>query len=74
METLEVLVLFVIAIEGALLLYKKEDKKENEEVSHTSRREVYGTFKDPYSYRTNSKHQYSVVKPYSKMIDGDDEE
>lgn len=73
MEIINVLILFVIAIEGALLLYKKEEKRE-EEVSHTNRREVYGTFKDPYSYRKNTRNQYVPIKPGSKMLDGDDEE
>ena len=73
MEIVEVLVLFIIAIEGALLLYKKEDVKESE---RTSRRDVYGTFKDPLgdSYRKNTKGQYVPVQPNSKMLDGDDEE
>lgn len=75
LEVIKVLVLFVIAIEGACILYRKDEKPEPE-VTHTSRREVYGTFKDPYSYRKNTRNQYVPIKPGGKMLDGigDDEE
>lgn len=72
-EILKVLVLFMIAIEGALILYKKDEKEEPKE-ERTSRRDVYGTFGNPLGYRTNTRHQYVPVMPNSKMLDGDDEE
>lgn len=75
MEIVKVLVLFIIAIEGALLLYKKEEVKESE---RTTRRDVYGTFKDPLgdSYRKNTRGHYVPIKPGEKMLEGlgDDEE
>ena len=76
MEIVEMMLLFVIAIEGGLLLYKKEEKKEEVEAEHVSRRDIYGTFKDPYSYRKNNRGQYVPVRPGGKMIDsiGDEEE
>ena len=73
LEIVKTLVLFMIAIEGALLL---NDKKEEEKESvHTSRREVYGTFHNPLgdSYRKN-KGLYVPIKPNSKMLDGEDED
>lgn len=76
LEIIKTLVLFIIAIEGACILYKKDEKLEGSESTHTSRRDVYGTFKDPYSYRKNNRSQYVPIKPNSKMLDGvgDDEE
>lgn len=73
MEIVEILLLIIIAIEGALILYGKEEKVEKRV---TSRREVYGTFQNPLgdSYRKNNKMQYVPIKPNSKMLDGDDEE
>ena len=73
MEIVEILLLIIIAIEGALILYGKEEK-EVKKVS--SRREVFGTFQNPLgdSYRKNNKMQYVPIKPNSKMLDGDDEE
>lgn len=75
-EILKILLMFMITIELALILYgKKEGAKEDE---RTSRREVYGTFKDPLgdSYRRNTRNQYIPVHPGGKMLDGmgDDEE
>lgn len=73
LEVVKVLVLFMIAIEGALLLNDK--KEEEKESAHTSRREVYGTFHNPLgdSYRKN-RGLYVPIKPNSKMLDGDEED
>lgn len=73
LEIVKTLVLFMIAIEGALLLNDK--KEEEKESAHTSRREVYGTFHNPLgdSYRKN-KGLYVPIKPNSKMLDGEDED
>lgn len=59
----------MLAIEGALMIYDKEGKNEGE---HTTRRDVYGTFKDPLgdAYRKNTKGLYTPIKPYR----GDDTE
>lgn len=85
-EVLKILILFMMAIELALIIYdtkdnteelKKQIKKElEEEGASTSRREVYGTFKTPLgdSYRRNTKGLYVPIQPNSKMLDGDDEE
>lgn len=75
LEVVKVLVLFMIAIEGALLLYDKKEKEEERESAHTSRREVYGTFHNPLgdSYRKN-RGLYVPIKPNSKMLDGDEED
>lgn len=71
LEIVKILLLIIIALEGALVVY---DKDEKEERVHTSRREVYGTFHNPLgdTYRKNEKHQYVPIKPNSKMLDGDD--
>jgi len=72
LEIVEVIILISIAIEGALLLYKKEDEEE-----HRGRRDIYGTFKNPLadSYRKNQRGQYVPIRPNEKMIEhsGDDE-
>jgi hypothetical protein len=72
MEIVEVLLLVIIAIEGALLIYSKDEAKEQKV---NPRREIYGTFHNPLgdSYRKN-KGLYVPIKPNSKMLDGDDEE
>lgn len=74
-EIVKILVLFMIAIEGALLLYKKEEPEDKENARTSPRREVYGTFQNPLgdSYRKN-KGLYVPIKPNSKMLDGDDED
>ena len=74
MEIVEVLLLVILAIEGALIYMKKDEEKERG--VHTSRREVYGTFQNPLgdSYRKNSKSQYVPIRPYSKMLDGDEKD
>lgn len=78
LEIVKVMVLFMIALEGALLLYDKKDEDTElkiEKGARTSRREVYGTFQNPLgdSYRKN-RGLYVPIKPNSKMLDGDDEE
>ena len=78
LEVVKTLVLFMIAIEGALILYDKIEKEEEEgkkDGAHTSRREVYGTFQNPLgdNYRKN-RGLYVPIKPNSKMLDGDDED
>lgn len=76
LEVVKVLVLFMIAIEGALILYDKKDKEEEKESAHTSRRDVYGTFHNPLgdTYRKNNRSQYVPIRPNSKMLDGDEED
>lgn len=79
LEIVKIMVLFMIAVEGALILYEKKEEKDPElkieKGAHASRREVYGTFQNPLgdSYRKN-KGLYVPIKPNSKMLDGDDEE
>ena len=70
MEIIGIILLFIISIEGALLIY---NKKEIEEEKANPRREIKGTFKDPLGYRTNTRGQLRPVKPGGKMIDEDDE-
>lgn len=77
-EVVKIMVLFMIAIEGALLLQEKKDNKietpkRDEESAHTSRREVHGTFQNPLgdAYRKNNKGLYTPVRPLGR---GDDEE
>ena len=77
LEIVRTLVLFVIAIEGALMLYGKDNNvKKEEESVHTSRRDVYGTFQNPLgdTYRKNSRSQYVPIHPGSKMLDGDEDD
>lgn len=62
----------MIAIEGALILYKKDEPKEEPKDERTSRRDVYGTFGNPLGYRTNARHQYVPIRPNSRMLDGND--
>ena len=74
-ELLKILLLIMLVLEGALMLYDKRTKKE-EQKERTTRREVYGTFRDPFgdTYRRNSKGQLTPIHPNSKMIDGVDED
>ncbi len=62
-EIVKILLEVVIAIEGYLILAKKEEKEV--EPAHISRREIHGTFKDPLDspYRKNSKGLYVPIKP-----------
>lgn len=62
-EVLKILILFMLAIEGALIIYDKGEKP-NEGV-HTTRRDVYGTFRDSLgdAYRKNNKGLYRPIKP-----------
>ena len=63
LEVVKILLLVVLSIEGYLII-SKEEKEEKEDV-HTSRREIYGTFKDPFDnpYRKNKSGQYVPIKP-----------
>ena len=67
------MLLVIIAIEGALILAKKEDTED----TRTTRRDVYGTFSNPLAdtYRRNKRGQYVPIRPNEKMIEhsGDDE-
>ena len=71
LEIIKILLLFIIAIEVALM-----KQSEVEKVERTSRREVNGTFKNPLGdgYRTNAKGQYVPIHPNSRMLDGSDED
>jgi hypothetical protein len=80
-EVIKIMLMVLIAIEIALVLYKKEEatiynRKEIEEKK--TRRDVYGTFSNPLgdSYRTNSKGQLKPVYPNTRYIKrlGDEEE
>lgn len=73
MEIIEIFLLTLIAIEGALILLHKEDAEE-ERINR--RREIYGTFKNPLgdTYRKNTRGQLVPINPHGKMIDGDEEE
>ncbi len=71
MEIIKVLLLFIIAIEGSLLIY---NKKEIEEEKANPRREITGKFKDPLGYRTNTRGQLRPVMPGGKILDGDEED
>lgn len=77
MEIVEVFLLFVIAVEGVLMLRKKPTYK-IEEPSMANRRDVHGVYRNPLgdSYRKSSRNLYVPIKPGSKMIDSleDDEE
>ena len=68
--------MFMIVLELAIILMGK--KEGTREEAHTTRRDVYGTFRDPLgdSYRRNSRNQYVPIHPGEKMLDGmgDDEE
>ncbi len=76
MEIIEILILIIIAIEGALLIYDKDVTTLPLIKKKSSRREVYGTFQNPLgdTYRKNSRKQYVPIKPNSKMLDGDEED
>ena len=76
LEIVRTLVLFVIAVEGALILYGKDTTTKKVESAHTSRREVYGTFHNPLgdTYRKNSRSQYVPIHPGAKMLDGDEDD
>lgn len=69
-EIIKILLMFILAIEGYLIAFKKEEPKS---ISNP-RRELNGTFKDPLGYRTNTRGQYVPVRPNSKMIDGSDDD
>lgn len=69
-EIIKILLMFILAIEGYLIAFKKEEIKS---ISNP-RRELNGTFKDPLGYRTNTRGQYVPVRPNSKMIDGSDDD
>lgn len=71
LEVIKILTLFIIAIEGYVIAYMKD---EPEEKTSNPRRELNGTFKDPLGYRTNTRGQYVPIKPNSKMIDGVDDD
>lgn len=67
-DLLEVFILIIIAIEGALLIQRKPEKEED---ARATRRDVYGTFQNPLGdgYRKNKKGQYVPVRPNEKMIE-----
>lgn len=73
MEIVEVIMLIIIAIETALILYKKKDEPKEGKVG---RREITGTFGNPLgdNYRRNTRGQLVPIKPNSKMLDGDEED
>ena len=79
-EAVKIALLFAIAYEGAWFLIRNKKKKEEPEKEdvRTTRRDVYGIYKNPLgdSYRKNSRHQYIPQRPNSKMIEssGDDED
>lgn len=68
------LALTVIMLEGMYICFKL-DKEEDEktEVRTQGRREIKGSF-DPYGYHKNTKGQLKPIRPYSKMLDGDEED
>lgn len=65
-------------VTGKLLkeLDELERVKHGDSNNNATRRDIYGTFQNPLgdSYRKNTNHQYVPIKPYSKMLDGDDED
>lgn len=76
MEVVIVMFLFLISIELALILINLTTRKEEkEEKTHSTRREIQGTFSNPLgdSYRKN-RGLYVPVVPNSKMLDGDEED
>lgn len=70
MEIIKIILLFIISIEGGLLLYNKEEipKKVVQD-----RREITGKFKDPLGYKTNTRGQLRPIIPGGKMIDEEDD-
>lgn len=70
MEIIKIILLFIISVEGALLLY---DKKEIVKKDMQSRRELTGKFKDPLGYKTNTRGQLRPIIPGGKMIDEEDD-
>ncbi len=78
-EVVKIMLMVLIAVEGALFLGKKDEAVSNNNVEEKkTRRDVYGTFANPLgdSYRTNSKGQLKPVYPGTRYIKrlGDDEE
>lgn len=77
-EVVKIMLMVLIAVEGALLLGKKDEAIHNNVEEKKTRRDVYGTFANPLgdSYRTNSKGQLKPVYPGTRYIKrlGDDEE
>lgn len=73
LEIIKTLLLFLIALEVALMKHNSEEAEKEE---RTSRREVNGTFKNPLGdgYRKNVKGQYVPIRPNSRMLGGDDED
>lgn len=73
LEIIKILLLFIIAIEVALMKHNSEEAEKDE---RASRREVNGTFKNPLGdgYRKNVKGQYVPIHPNSRMLDGSDED
>ena len=70
MEIIKIILLFIISIEGGLLLYNKGEipKKVAQD-----RREITGKFKDPLGYKTNTRGQLRPIIPGGKMIDEEDD-
>ena len=70
MEIIKIILLFIISIEGGLLLYNKGEipKKVVQD-----RREITGKFKDPLGYKTNTRGQLRPIIPGGKMIDEEDD-
>lgn len=77
-EGLKIVLLFIIAYEGAWFIIKNPPKKEEPKDERTTRRDVYGIYKNPLgdSYRKNQRKQYVPIKPGAKMIEssGDEED
>lgn len=59
-------------LEG-MYICSKLDKNDEEERKPQGRREIKGEF-NPYGYKKNTKGQLKPVRPFSKMLDGDEED
>lgn len=70
LQVIEILILFVIAVE----IYLISNNKEVQKGASNNRRELNGTFKDPLGYKTNTRGQYVPIKPNSKLIDGSEDD